>query len=111
MGIRPKFVKVPKPLGKGVWLRRYSVSAPGCNVSGCPNKIMPTPPKKLVLRKLRNGPHRLIDNQVLLWRKRMKKKGLKLGKGMEYAEREAEQKREGEALRKAGGIKSRRFFE
>lgn len=66
---------------------------------------------KKVPKKLRGKDELLmVDQQVLRWRKRMKRRGIKLGKGMEYAEKHAEQEREARSVNTEEKLLKKRFF-
>ena len=41
---------------------------------------------KKIPKKLRNGPTVLVDPQVIRWRQKLRKEGIKLGKAMQRAE-------------------------
>lgn len=51
-----------------------------------------------VPKKLRDGPVIMIDNQILLRRKRLKEKGIILGRASEYREKVNKEAREERAL-------------
>jgi hypothetical protein len=61
-------------------------------------------------KKLRNGPVIAVDNQIVRWRKSLKKRGILLGRGMEGDKKRAEEAREARTVDTNDKLLKKRFF-
>lgn len=71
---------------------------------------MPRDVPKYRTKKLRDGPVISVDMQIINWRKKLKAKGIKLGKGMEHAEKRAERIAEQRATEREIDLKTKKWF-
>lgn len=67
--------------------------------------------KKTFIKKLYKGSTIEVDNQIRLWRQRMKAKKLLLGKNTESHAKRMEEQNEDRELERNGGIATKKFFE
>jgi hypothetical protein len=66
-------------------------------------------PKK-VLRKMRGKGYRDVDQQILLWRQKMKRKDIALGKAMRKAKERAEYAKESRKTDTPDKLLKKRWF-
>lgn len=67
---------------------------------------------KKVPRKLRSREVIMVDEQILAWRKMMRREGIKLGRGARYRDKvnKAWREEHAEVMAKRDDIRKKRFF-